>query len=44
MIFVPMKNMRITPQASWSDNESNIRINEFDRIIYQVTLRYDLGR
>jgi tetratricopeptide (TPR) repeat protein len=44
MIFVPTKGMRITPQASWTDNESNIRINEFDRIVYQVVLRYDLGR
>jgi outer membrane protein len=42
MIFVPVKGMRITPQASWTDNESNIVINEFDRIIYQVTLRYDM--
>ena len=41
MIFVPKKGLRITPQASWTDNESNIPINEFDRIVYQVTLRYD---
>lgn len=42
MIFVPKKGLRITPQASWTDNGSNIRINEFDRIVYQVTLRYDM--
>ncbi len=42
LIFVPVKGMRITPQASWTDNQSNIGINEFDRIVYQVTLRYDM--
>jgi tetratricopeptide (TPR) repeat protein len=42
MIFVPWKGVRITPQASWTDNQSNIHINEFDRVIYQVTLRYDM--
>ena len=42
MIFVPTKGMRITPQASWTNNESNIPINEFDRIVYQITLRYDM--
>lgn len=41
MIFVPAKGVRVTPQASWTDNDSNIPINEFDRIIYQVLLRYD---
>ena len=42
MIFVPKKGLRITPQASWTKNDSNIRINEFDRIVYQITLRYDM--
>lgn len=42
MIFVPAKGLRITPQASWTDNESNIAIYEFDRVIYQVMLRYDM--
>jgi len=41
MIFVPKKGLRIIPQASWTASESNIPINEFDRIVYQVTLRYD---
>ncbi len=42
MIFVPKKGLRITPQASWTKNDSNIPINEFDRIVYQITLRYDM--
>lgn len=42
MIFVPKKGLRITPQVSWTDNGSNISLYEFDRIIYQVMLRYDM--
>jgi len=41
MIFVPAKGVRVTPQASWTDSNSNIELYEFDRIVYQVTLRYD---
>ena len=42
LIFVPKKNLRITPQVSWTDNKSNIDINQFDRVIYQITLRQDM--
>lgn len=42
LIFVPTRNMRITPQVSWTDNESNISIYEYDRVIYQVMLRYEM--
>ena len=42
LIFVPKKNLRITPQVSWTDNRSNIDINRFDRVIYQITLRQDM--
>lgn len=42
MIFVPKKNLRITPQVSYTDNKSNIDINQFDRLIYQVLLRQDI--
>jgi outer membrane protein len=39
--FTPIKNMRVTPQATWTDNQSNIEINEFDRWVGSVTMRYD---
>jgi tetratricopeptide (TPR) repeat protein len=42
MIFVPKKGFRITPQVSWTDNQSNISIYEFDRTIYQIILRQDI--
>ena len=42
MIIVPKKNLRITPQISYTDNKSNIDINQFDRLIYQVLLRQDM--
>lgn len=42
LIFVPKKNMRITPQIGWIDNRSNIDINQFDRVIYQITWRQDM--
>ncbi|HWA12995.1 MAG TPA: surface lipoprotein assembly modifier [Burkholderiales bacterium] len=42
MIFVPKKGLRLTPQVSWTDNGSNISIYEFDRLVYQVLLRYDM--
>lgn len=40
--FVPRRNMRLTPQVSWIQNESNIPINEFDRIIGSLVFRYDM--
>lgn len=40
--FVPRRNMRLTPQVSWIDNQSNIPINEFDRIIGSLVFRYDM--
>jgi tetratricopeptide (TPR) repeat protein len=42
LIFVPTKNVHITPQVSWTDNKSNITINQFDRVIYQVVFRQDM--
>ena len=42
LIFVPLKNVHITPQVSWTDNRSNISINQFDRVIYQVVYRQDM--
>lgn len=42
MIFVPRKGVRITPQALWTDSQSNISVYEYDRVVYQVTLRYDM--
>ncbi|MBI3527432.1 MAG: DUF560 domain-containing protein [Betaproteobacteria bacterium] len=42
LIFVPKKNLRITPQISWTDSRSNIDIYHFDRVIYQITLRQDM--
>ena len=42
LVFVPKKNVRITPQVSWTDSKSNISIYEFDRVIYQITFRQDM--
>ncbi len=42
LIFVPKKNLRITPQVSWTDSKSNISIYQFDRVVYQITLRQDM--
>ena len=42
LIFVPKKNLHITPQISWTDNRSNISVNEYDRMIYQIVLRQDM--
>ncbi|HVY05050.1 MAG TPA: surface lipoprotein assembly modifier [Burkholderiales bacterium] len=42
MIFVPKKNLRITPQVNWTNNPSNISIYEYDRVIYQILLHYDI--
>ena len=42
LIIFPKKNLRITPQVSWTSNSSNIQVNEFDRIVYQVMWRQDI--
>jgi hypothetical protein len=42
LIFVPKKNVRITPQVSWTNNVSNIEIDQFSRAIYQVVFRQDM--
>ncbi len=42
LIFTPKKNLRIMPQVSWTDNKSNIGINQFDRTVYQIMLRQDI--
>lgn len=41
-IVFARKGLRVTTQASGTRNDSNIPINEFDRMVYQVTLRYDM--
>ena len=42
LIFVPKKNVHITPQVSWTANKSNIDVNQFDRVIYQIVFRQDM--
>lgn len=42
LAFTPRKNLRLTPQASWTSNQSNISINEFDRWIVSLMLRQDI--
>jgi len=39
--FVPWKNLRLTLQGSYTDNRSNIPINEFDRWLVSLTGRYE---
>ena len=41
-IVFARKGLRVITQASGTRNDSNIPINEFDRMVYQVTLRYDM--
>ena len=41
-IVFPRKGVRVTTQASGTRNDSNIPINEYDRVVYQITLRYDM--
>jgi len=41
-IVFPRKGVRVITQASGTQNDSNIPINEFDRVVYQITLRYDM--
>ena len=40
--FVPRKSLRITPQVTWTQNTSNISINEFDRWVVSITLRQEI--
>jgi tetratricopeptide (TPR) repeat protein len=40
--FVPTKNVSLTPQVSWTDNESNIPINQFDRTVVSIVFRRDI--
>lgn len=39
--FVPMRNLRLTLQGSYTKNSSNIAINEFDRWLAALMLRND---
>jgi outer membrane protein len=41
-IIFPSKGLRVTTQASGTRNDSNIPINEYDRVVYQIFLRYDM--
>ena len=41
-IIFASKGLRVTTQASGTRNDSNIPINEFDRVVYQISLRYDM--
>lgn len=40
--FAPLKNLRLTPQVSWIDNQSNLSINEYSRWVASLTLRHDI--
>jgi len=40
--FCPRKSLRVTTQASGTWNDSNIPLNAYDRVVYQITLRYDI--
>lgn len=42
LIYTPKKNLHLTPQVIWTDNKSNIDFSRYDRVIYQVTFRYDI--
>jgi tetratricopeptide (TPR) repeat protein len=42
LIFSPWKGVRVTTQAGGTRNDSNIPINAYDRVVYQITLRYDI--
>jgi tetratricopeptide (TPR) repeat protein len=42
LIFFPRKNVRVTTQASGTQNDSNIPLYAYDRVVYQITLRYDI--
>lgn len=37
--YVPLKHWRITPQVSYTDNDSNLKIHEFKRDVWSVTVR-----
>lgn len=39
--YVPARNWRVTPQLLWFRNNSNIVINEFDRLLAEVRVRRD---
>jgi hypothetical protein len=39
--FVPKRNLRLTLQGSYTNNSSNIPINEFDRWLASLMFRYD---
>ncbi len=38
----PRKGVRVTTQAGGTRNDSNIPINEFDRVLYQISWRHDM--
>lgn len=40
--FIPKKNVSLTPQVSWTDNQSNISINHFDRTVVSIIFRQDM--
>jgi tetratricopeptide (TPR) repeat protein len=42
LTIVAKKNLRITPQINWTDNKSNIEIDQFNRVVYLITLRQDM--
>jgi hypothetical protein len=42
LIFSPWKSVRVITQAGGTRNDSNIPINAYDRVVYQITLRYDI--
>lgn len=39
--FIPRRNLRLTLQAYWTDNQSNVDVNEFDRWLVSLMFRHD---
>ena len=41
-IYLPLRNIRLIPQLTYTRNKSNITLNEFDRVAYSLTFRHDM--
>lgn len=41
--YIPAQHWTITPQLSYTRNDSNIIINEYDRTVFSITLRRDFN-
>jgi tetratricopeptide (TPR) repeat protein len=40
--FTPRKNVSLTPQVTWTDNRSNISLNQFDRAVVSILFRQEM--